>query len=174
MLGQAGNVKECIWDQEKLKPLTPGQALGTAQVLFAKIEDEQIDKEIAKLNTMMENQAKKTAKPEVVEQITIEDFKKVQLKVAEIIKAEPVKKSQKLLKLQVSLGNEQRQILAGIKEAYPDPQVLVGKKVVVVANLKPAKLMGRESNGMLLAAHDGSGLHIITPDSPAEPGSIVS
>jgi len=96
--------------------------------------------------------------------ITIDDFKKVKLRTAKIIEAEPVPKSEKLVKLKVDLGNEQRQILAGIAKHYA-PDALIGKTIVIVANLKPAKLMGMESQGMLLAANaeDGS-LGLVIPE----------
>ena len=89
--------------------------------------------------------------PDIGPQITIEDFQKVQLKVAKVLSAERVPKSNKLLKLQVDLGTEQRQIVAGIGKKYA-PEEMIGKTIVVVANLKPAKLMGVESQGMVLAA----------------------
>ncbi len=92
-----------------------------------------------------------SASPETENQISIEDFQKVQLKVAKILTAERVPKSNKLLKLQVDLGAEQRQIVAGIGKKYT-PEDVEGKTIVVVANLKPAKLMGVESQGMVLAA----------------------
>jgi methionyl-tRNA synthetase len=88
--------------------------------------------------------------------ITIEDFMNVKLRTAVILEAEKVKKSKKLLKLQVDLGDEKRQIVAGISQHYK-PEELIGKTVVVVANLKPAKLMGLESQGMLLAANTDDG-----------------
>ena len=84
-------------------------------------------------------------------QITIDDFLKVELRVAQVKVAEKVKGADKLLRLEVDLGYEQRQILAGIAKAY-DPEKLVGRKIVIVANLAPRKLRGLESNGMLLAA----------------------
>ncbi len=88
-------------------------------------------------------------------QITIDEFMKIQLKTAKVLTAERVPKSEKLLKLQVSLGEgtEQRQIVAGIGKKY-EPEALIGKTIVIVANLKPAKLMGIESQGMVLAAGD--------------------
>jgi len=92
--------------------------------------------------------------------IGIEEFQKVQLKVAKILEAERVPKSSKLLKLQVDTGTEQRQIVAGIGKKYA-PEELVGKTIVVVANLKPAKLMGIESQGMVLAAGDNEVLGLL-------------
>jgi methionyl-tRNA synthetase len=94
--------------------------------------------------------------------ISIDDFAKIDLRVAEITAAEKVEGADKLLKLQVNIGTENRQIVAGIAKFY-DPATLVGKKVVVVANLKPAKLRGIESQGMLLAASDDTGLCVVNP-----------
>jgi methionyl-tRNA synthetase len=94
-------------------------------------------------------------------QIGIADFQKIQLKVAKVLTAERVPKSEKLLKLQVDIGTEQRQIVAGIGKKYA-PEELVGRTIVVVANLKPAKLMGIESQGMVLAAGDQEVLELLT------------
>ncbi|MEW6115283.1 MAG: methionine--tRNA ligase [Nitrospirota bacterium] len=108
----------------------------------------------------------------VVELIGIEDFAKVQLKVGKVLSAERVEKSEKLIKMKVDTG-EERQIVAGIGKAY-DPDYLVGKKIVVVANLKPAKLMGIESQGMLLAATDDEGnLSILALDREVKQGARV-
>ena len=85
------------------------------------------------------------------DRISIDDFAKVQLRVGQIVEAEKVKGSRKLLKLKVDLGSETRQVVAGIAEAY-EPEALIDKKIVLVANLKPATLMGIESNGMVVAA----------------------
>jgi len=104
--------------------------------------------------------------------ISIDDFGKVDLRVAEIVAAEPVPKSKKLLKLTVSLGAEQRTLVAGIAEHYA-PADLVGKKVVVVANLEPAKLMGVESNGMVLAASTEGKLAVLTLDRDLPPGAKI-
>ena len=104
--------------------------------------------------------------------VTIEDFGKVELLVAEVIAAEPVPKSKKLLKLTVSLGTEQRTLVAGIAEHYA-PADLVGKKVVVVANLEPAKLMGVESNGMVLAGSADGKLAVLTLDRDLPPGARI-
>ena len=105
--------------------------------------------------------------------ITIQDFQKVELKVAKILTAERVPKSNKLLKLQVDLGTEQRQIVAGIGKKY-GPEDVVGKTIVVVANLKPAKLMGVESQGMVLAAGDEEVEGLVTfEDAGLQPGTKV-
>ena len=103
--------------------------------------------------------------------ISIDDFMKVELRVARVLAAEAVPKSKKLLKLQVDLGTEQRTIVAGIAEAH-EPDALVGRTIVVVANLKPAKLMGIESNGMVLAASTDGGKPILL-SVEGEPGMRV-
>jgi len=105
-------------------------------------------------------------------QITIDEFQKIQLKTAKVLSAERVPKSEKLIKLQVSLGAEQRQIVAGIGKRY-EPESLVGKTIVIVANLKPAKLMGIESQGMVLAAGDSEVQGLATFLEDVEPGIKV-
>ena len=105
-------------------------------------------------------------------QITIEEFQKIQLKTAKVLSAERVPKSEKLLKLLVSLGTEQRQIVAGIGKRY-EPESLIGKTIVIVANLKPAKLMGIESQGMVLAAGDSEVRGLATFLEDVEPGTKV-
>jgi methionyl-tRNA synthetase len=105
--------------------------------------------------------------------ISIDDFMKVELRVAKVLAAEKVEKSKKLLKLSVDVGTEQRTLVAGIAEAY-EPEALVGKTVVIVFNLKPAKLMGIESNGMVLAASpDGGKPTVVTFENPPDPGTRV-
>ncbi|MBS0150425.1 MAG: methionine--tRNA ligase [Nitrospira sp.] len=110
--------------------------------------------------------------PPASPQITIDEFMKVQLRTAKILSAERVPKSEKLIKLQVSLGTEQRQIVAGIGKKY-EPDVLVGKTIVIVANLKPAKLMGIESQGMVLAAGDTDVRGLLTTHEEVDPGTKV-
>jgi len=104
--------------------------------------------------------------------IAFDDFMKVELKTAEIIEAEKVEKADKLLKLQIKVGDEQRQIVAGIAEYYPLEE-LPGKKIVIVANLAPAKIRGVESQGMLLAADDGENLSLVTLDRDLASGAKV-
>ncbi|MBQ4107426.1 MAG: methionine--tRNA ligase [Lentisphaeria bacterium] len=104
--------------------------------------------------------------------ISIDDFFRTQLRTAKVLAAEKVEKSDKLLKLQIDLGTEQRQIVAGIAQSYT-AESLVGRTIVVVANLKPAKLRGIESQGMLLAAKTGNKLQLVTVDGDAEPGASV-
>lgn len=105
--------------------------------------------------------------------IGIEDFLKVDLRVAKVLSAEKVEGSEKLLKLQISLGDEERTIVAGIAKHY-SPEELVGKKIVIVANLKPRKIFGITSQGMLLAASDGENLSLIVPDRDVKEGAKLS
>src|SRR5512141_502920 len=96
--------------------------------------------------------------------LTIDDFRNVELRVATILSAEPHPNADRLLVLKIDLGSEQRQLVAGIRAHY-EPEALVGKQIVVVANLQPATLRGVESQGMLLAASDGEGrLAFVTPE----------
>jgi methionyl-tRNA synthetase len=105
--------------------------------------------------------------------LSIGDFRKIDLRVARIVAAERVPKSKKLLKLQVEVGEERRQIVAGIAQQY-SAEEMVGKSVIVVFNLEPATVMGQESQGMLLAASDGAGkLVIVTPAGEIGSGSRV-
>ena len=108
--------------------------------------------------------------------ITIDDFAKIDLRVAVVLAAERVPKTDKLLKLDLDLGDEQRTIVSGIAQFY-EPEALVGRRIVIVANLKPAKLRGVESRGMLLAAGgraEGQDLGLITLDKDIPPGTRVS
>ncbi|MBP9822411.1 MAG: methionine--tRNA ligase subunit beta [Candidatus Pacebacteria bacterium] len=109
--------------------------------------------------------------------ITIDDFKKVELKVGRVLSAELVEGSEKLLKLQVNLGSEQRQILSGIAKFY-QPADLVGRQIVVISNLESRMMMGLESNGMVLATHtkseDGEALSLVTLDKEMPAGTTLS
>lgn len=106
--------------------------------------------------------------------ISYEDFSKVELKIAKIEDAVRLEGSDKLIKLQIELGEDNRQIIAGIGKSY-SPEDLIGKEIVVVANLEPRKLMGEESQGMLLAAHDEEGNPVLLiPDKFVPPGSKIS
>ena len=104
--------------------------------------------------------------------ITFDDFKKIELKIARITEAEEVAGAEKLLKLQIDLGGEKRQIVAGIKKSYQSKD-LIGREIVVVVNLEPRMVMGIESNGMLLAASGDNGPVLLGPDQDVPPGSGV-
>lgn len=104
--------------------------------------------------------------------ISYEEFAKIELKVATVTAAERVEGSEKLLKLQIDLGSEVRQIISGIAKSY-SPEQLIGKQVVVITNLEPRMIMSLESNGMLLAASDDSGPVVLMPDKPVPPGTGI-
>jgi methionyl-tRNA synthetase len=113
-----------------------------------------------------------TAVPEFKPQVTLDDFAKLDLRVATVIKAENIPRAKKLLKLEVDLG-EKRTIVAGIAADYA-PEDLTGKQIVIVSNLKPAKIMGILSNGMLLAAVEGDRVTLVTVDGEVKPGTPIS
>ena len=105
--------------------------------------------------------------------ITIDEFMKVDLRIARIVSAEHVEGAEKLIKLQLDIGTETRQVFAGIKSAY-DPATLVGRLTVMVANLQPRKMRFGESQGMVLAASgEGPGIFLLSPDDGAQPGMKV-
>ena len=104
--------------------------------------------------------------------ITIEDFKKLEIRVGKILSAERVSGSEKLLKLEVGIGVEKRQVIAGIGKSY-EPETLIGRQVVVLANLEPRSLMGLESNGMILAADSPAGPVLLMPEKEVLPGSVI-
>ena len=142
--------------------------------IFPRIEDKAAAKILESVDIGGNVETKADPKPEDDDkgQITIDDFMKVDLRTAKILAAEKVKKSKKLIKLKVDLGAEQRQVLAGIAEAY-EPEQLVGRTVILVANLKPAKLMGLESQGMILAGSNGDAIILGGFDSDLPPGVRV-
>ncbi|WP_246196533.1 methionine--tRNA ligase subunit beta [Aquisphaera giovannonii] len=110
---------------------------------------------------------------EMAETINYEDFAKLDLRVARVVEARPHPNADKLLLLQVDIGDEQKQIVAGIRQHYT-PEQLVGKRIVIVNNLAPAMLRGEASNGMLLAATSGDRVVVLTPDDPeCVPGAKV-
>jgi methionyl-tRNA synthetase len=157
--------------------LRPGTQTESATPLFPRFDEAQERSILERLGVEAPKaeQQKATAMTETEqgkdEFIEFDDFMKVDLKVALVKEAEKVQKSKKLIRLVVDAGEAKpRQIVAGIAEHY-DPQDLIGRRVVIVANLKPRKLMGLESQGMVLAASDESGLCVLGVDKDVEPGS---
>jgi len=153
LLGFTGTIEHARWDQIVSHNLPSGQKLPQPHVLFQRIEDEMIGPEIEQLH------AKKTEVSEAP-QITIDDVRKLDLRVGQILSVERVPKSKKMLKLSIALSSGTRTILSGIGEGMTDLTLLIGKKVIVVANLKPATLMGLESEGMILSADTESGIEL--------------
>ncbi len=150
-----------------------GSKLGKPEILFGRIDIQKKLKEIKSEVSKEQKDKKKEEKKEKIakSEITIDDFTKVDLKVAEVIKAEKHPKADKLIVLQLKVGEETRQVVSGIAKHYK-PEDLVGMKVVLVANLKPVKLRGIESQGMILAATAGDKLTLVEAD--IESGSTVS
>lgn len=105
--------------------------------------------------------------------ISFDDFKKVEIKIGRVISAEKVSDADKLLKLVFDLGGEERQVIAGIAEVFPDPSVLVGKEMPIVVNLEPRILRGLESQGMILAASADGRPVLLSPEGDVPPGSPV-
>ncbi len=150
--------------------LPAGVVVGQPQPMFPRLQPKPAEPKPA---PEPKPEKPKKAKFEPPAEIGIEDFMNVQLKVARILEAEPVEGSEKLLKLQVMIGEERRQILAGIRKSYA-PMDLIGRQIIVVANLKPAKLLGHESQGMVLAADGPNGTAILlTPEAEAPEGTSV-
>jgi methionyl-tRNA synthetase len=162
------NSQPVKWKESGKSFLKEGHQINSAEILFPKIEDEVIEEQISKLGST-ETAVEKKAE----ELISYDDFMKTKLKVAEILSAEKIEKSKKLMKLRVMLDDGERQLIAGIAEHY-NPEDLVGKKVVVVANLQPAKLMGEESRGMILAVEkEPGGLQVLVVDDSVKNGTRV-
>lgn len=167
------NIEKAGWTDIDEQTLPPGHPVEKGEILFKKIEDEVIDAQWKKL----EEQSRESDDDEpglepLKNTITFEDFGKLDLRVGEIITAEPVPKSNKLIKVTVDIGIEKRTVMAGIA-GQVEPDELPGKKVTVVANLKPRKMMGIPSEGMILMAETPDGkLTFLTSD--AQNGSIIS
>ena len=105
--------------------------------------------------------------------ITFEDFKKLEIRIGKILSAQKVEGTDKLLKLEVNIGKEKRQLVAGIAQYY-EPEELINKQIPVLVNLEPRKIRGVESQGMLLAATEGEAPILLHPDKEVSPGSLIS
>jgi methionyl-tRNA synthetase len=169
------NLNELKWEnagEQNLLP--PGHMINKAQLLFDKIEDEEITRQINKLlatkKTNEENSSKTTPGKEPV---TFDDFTKIDIRTATILEAEKVPKTTKLLKLRIDTGIDIRTIVSGIAEYY-EPESIVGKQISIVANLEPRKIKGIESKGMILMAEDKNGkLVMVTPVEKVSNGSMI-
>lgn len=162
--------------------LTEGHTLGTSELLFEKIEDETVEKQVQKLqDTKTANEAEEKAgekaaqkaKP-IKDTIEFEAFEKLDIRVATVIECERVPKTDKLLRFLLDDGLKQRTILSGIAVYYPNPEELVGQQVCFIANLAPRKMRGILSEGMILSAENADGtLALVKPASLVSPGSQV-
>lgn len=160
---------------ENLNLLPANQKIGEAELLFVKIEDEQIEREIKILSdSKKENELSKVAVTPQKDLVSFEDFSKLDIRTATIVSAEKMPKANKLLVLKVDTGVDVRTIVSGIAEHY-SPEEVVGKKVTVLLNLHPRSLRGVESHGMILMTNDASGkLLFVNPEGDAPNGQVIS
>ena len=175
LLGMLGGDK-ITWDMLGCFDLVPaGARIGEPVLLFEKIEDETIQAQVQKLLDTKKANELKTWQPEPVKaDCSYEDFEKVDIRVGRILECSKVKKSKKLLQFLIDDGMEKRTILSGIAQSYEDPSVLVGKEVCFIANFPPRKMMGIESQGMILSAVNPDGtLTVISPSADVQPGATV-
>jgi methionyl-tRNA synthetase len=152
-----------------------GHQLGESVLLFEKIENEVVEAQVNKLlNAKKENELAAAVVPPVKDTIVFDDFTKLDMRVVTVLEVERIKKSKKLLKLTVDTGLGQRTVLSGIAEHF-DPDQLKGKQVTMLLNLAPRKMMGIDSEGMILMAEDKDGsLRLLMPDQPTAPGATIS
>lgn len=164
------NISDINWSNASSSIVNAGHEISGKAHIFSKIEDKAIEDQIKKLKLNNEND-KIMPQKNIIE---FDDFTKVDLRVGTVIEAENIPKSDKLLKLKVDTGLDQRTILSGISKYY-SPDEIINKKVMVLINLKPRKMMGFESEGMLLLADDGDGnLSLMQPDSDISDGAVVA
>ena len=171
------------WSQlGNINLLREGQQLGEVSLLFEKIEDDAIQAQLDRLARIKaENEAAAQAEAlrnwhpaDIKAATTIDDFDKVDIRVATVLDCQPVKKSERLLQFRLDDGMGGRTILSGIAQSYPDPSVLIGKQVLFIANFPPRKMMGIESQGMILSAVDADGkLVVTTVSAPVKNGTQV-
>lgn len=185
MIGFSSELEKGNWMQIRDSEVPVGQHLPATEILFRKVEDTEIEEQMTKLGkakslhkeivvkteTQYPIQTERAFEP-IRSEITFDQFEKLDLRIAQVIEAVKVPKSKKLLKLLVDLGFEKRTIVSGIALNY-EPEQLIGKKVIIVANLAPATIMGIESRGMVLAAHMDALLELPQIQG-LSPGSVVS
>ncbi len=162
------------WDDCAIQEFLPaGRQIEKGELLFEKVEDEQVEAQLQKLAAAKESNKPKTNLPALKDEITFDDFMKMDIRTGTIMEAFKVPKADKLLQLKVDIGLEQRTIVSGIAEHFT-PEDIVGKQVSVLANLAPRKIRGVESMGMILMAEDAEGkLVFASPSSEIANGSIV-
>ncbi len=172
ILAQLNTTERALEDMDTFGKYPSGNKVTeTPEILFARLDVNEVLEKAEEFKK--KNSPVKYPEVEPKEEITIEDFDKIQIRVGEVLKCEPVKKSKKLLVSQIRVGDEVRQIVSGISQYYK-PEEMVGKKVAVITNLKPTKLCGVESQGMILAAGDDAGnLSVLTVDKDIIAGSEI-
>lgn len=170
------NINHLEWNNLGNFNLLPeGHALGNAELLFDKIEDEVIEKQVQKLlDTKKANEAKEHKAKPIKETIQFDSFEKLDIRVGTVLECEKVPKTDKLLRFLLDDGLKKRTILSGIAAHYPNPEELVGKQVCFIANLEPRKMRGLLSEGMILSAENADGsLALVAPTKEVVPGSQV-
>lgn len=172
MLGFSAEIARGNWDQIRSHFVPEGQMLNEPMILFRKVEDFEIEEQIAKLGKIVKKAEASPSLQPLKPQVNYDDFTKLDLRIGQVLEAVKVPKSKKLLKLLVDLGFEKRTIVSGIALSY-EPNDLLGKKVVIIANLAPATIMGIESQGMILAA-DMDAMLELPQIQNLLPGSVVS
>lgn len=168
------NMEKYLWNEAgSSELLLAGHELGKPEFLFEKIEDETVEEQVQKLlKTKKENLKAAPAKPQK-EEVSYDEFTKMDIRTGTILEAEKVPKTQKLIKLKVDTGIDQRIVVSGIAEYYK-PEEIIGKQVSILVNLVPRKLRGIISQGMILMAEDKEGnLKFVTPESSVENGSEI-
>lgn len=172
VLKQLNAAKRTLDDMNEFgKYVSGNKVTDTPEILFARLDINEVLEKVEALKAAQ--QGPKYPEVEAKEEITVDDFDKIQIRVGEVLKCEKVKKAKKLLVSQIRVGNEVRQIVSGISLHYT-PEEMVGKKVAVITNLKPAKLCGLISEGMILAASDDDGnLSVLTVDKDIISGSEI-
>ena len=171
IFGQLGTDKTEFETVAEFGALEAGKALGEAYTLFARIDEKKFLEEMEEKIRLAAEAAKPVEEPEHEAEIGIDAFAAVELRVAEILECEPIPKAKKLLKLQVDLGYEKRQVVSGIAKYYK-PEELIGKKVCLVTNLKPCKLCGVDSFGMILASGEEE-IKVVFLDPSAKNGDRI-
>jgi methionyl-tRNA synthetase len=169
------NLPDLMWDAAgDPEILKQGHQLNKPEFLFEKIEDAVIEAQIQKLlDTKKDNEEKEVQAKPAKDEITFDDFMKVDIRTGTILEAEVVPKTKKLLKLKIDTGIDQRTVVSGIAEFYK-PEDIIGKKVSILVNLAPRKLRGIESQGMILMAEDAEGrLCFVSPTEDISNGSEV-
>lgn len=163
-LDQGRSLESINWDDVKEDSIKPLKSIKKPKPIFEKLDIEELKEKLKNMRSKKEEKKQ--------EHVSYEEFKKLKIKVAKVIKVEDIPKADKLYKLTIDIGDEERTLLAGLKEHY-SKEDLLGKKIVVLTNLEPKKMRGVLSEGMLLAAVDGDKVAILTPDKDVETGSTI-
>lgn len=170
------NLDKKIWDEAGSDQLlSPGHKIDKPELLFEKVEDKIVAQQIEKLqNTKVTNEKSELEVKDLKEEITYDDFAKLDIRIGTVLEAEKMPKSKKLLKLKIDTGVDHRTVLSGIANHF-EPESLIGKQVTILANLAPRKMMGIESEGMVLMAEDASGaIQLLIPEKGVNNGSEVN